>query len=229
MLLSEKDFATFGTDPKNEMMTLEKIILQTIKFDLEVEHPHKYIIIYGKEIKCDKVVVQQLVQMAWTFANDSLCSTLCLQWEAEVLAMALMFLASKINKIDIMGWIHENFDVTTELLDDICHQVLDVYQHTTKMKPSPKPKTAVSVTARATSNHLPSIQVPPIVPPLPVADVPIILPDMSVPPPSMMPSFTNNYFVPITNSQWVSGGSNQFQSFMQPPYATFMSGQLTSY
>ena len=32
------------------------------------------------------------LQMSWTFVNDSLCTTLCLQWEPEVIAIALMYL-----------------------------------------------------------------------------------------------------------------------------------------
>ena len=32
-----------------------------------------------------------MVQMSWTFVNDSLCTTLCLQWEPEIIAIAVMF------------------------------------------------------------------------------------------------------------------------------------------
>jgi cyclin K len=34
--LSEQKFMSFGDDPKEEVMTLERILLQTIKFDLQV-------------------------------------------------------------------------------------------------------------------------------------------------------------------------------------------------
>lgn len=35
-LLSDEKFFSFGDDPKEEVMTLERILLQTIKFDLQV-------------------------------------------------------------------------------------------------------------------------------------------------------------------------------------------------
>lgn len=32
-------------------MTLERILLQTIRFDLQVEHPYSYLIKYAKALK----------------------------------------------------------------------------------------------------------------------------------------------------------------------------------
>lgn len=51
-------------------MTHERILLQTIKFDLQVEHPYSYLLKYAKTFKGDKDKIQKLVQMAWTFVND---------------------------------------------------------------------------------------------------------------------------------------------------------------
>ncbi|CAD0201986.1 unnamed protein product [Chrysodeixis includens] len=137
-LLTEQKFASFGEDPKEEVMTLERILLQTIKFDLQVEHPYGYLLKYAKCLKGDKPKLQKMVQMAWTFVNDSLCTTLCLQWEPEVIAVALMFLAGKLSKFEVLDWNgripkHTAWwdmfveDITMELLEDICHQVLDLY------------------------------------------------------------------------------------------------------
>lgn len=42
--------------------------------------------------------------MAWTFINDSLCTTICLQWEPEIVAIALMFLASRLGKCTVTEW-----------------------------------------------------------------------------------------------------------------------------
>lgn len=53
-----------------EIMTLERIILQTIKFDLYVEHPYTFLLKYAKCLKGDKARLQKMVQMAWTFVND---------------------------------------------------------------------------------------------------------------------------------------------------------------
>ncbi|CAH1114206.1 unnamed protein product [Psylliodes chrysocephalus] len=137
-LLTDHKFTTFGEDPKEEVMTLERILLQTIKFDLQVEHPYQYLLKYAKCLKGDKGKLQKMVQMAWTFVNDSLCTTLALQWEPEIIAVALMYLAGKLSKFEVVDWIGRNAkhcrwwdmfveDVTMDLLEDICHQVLDLY------------------------------------------------------------------------------------------------------
>ena len=43
-LTNDKQFATFGLDPREEIMVLERVLLQTIKFDLQVDHPYQSII-----------------------------------------------------------------------------------------------------------------------------------------------------------------------------------------
>ncbi|XP_033227334.1 cyclin-K-like isoform X2 [Belonocnema kinseyi] len=157
-LLSDQKFLTFGEDPKGEtdfylqeeVMTLERILLQTIKFDLQVEHPYSYLLKYAKCLKGDKNKLQKMVQMAWTFVNDSLCTTLCLQWEPEIIAVALMYLAGKLSKFEVVDWQgrqpkHLRWwdmfveDVTMDLLEDICHQVLDLYSQANNAKPPDSP------------------------------------------------------------------------------------------
>lgn len=80
-------------------MVLERILLQTIKFDLQVEHPYMFLLRYVKQLKgwkrysvlpkhhvdtvshmggnqinvCnlgEKNKVCKVLQMAWTFVND---------------------------------------------------------------------------------------------------------------------------------------------------------------
>lgn len=51
-------------------MAIERVLLQTIRFDLHVDHPYEILLKYAKVIKGDKEKVQKLVQMAWTFIND---------------------------------------------------------------------------------------------------------------------------------------------------------------
>ncbi|KAF5270399.1 hypothetical protein FQR65_LT05587 [Abscondita terminalis] len=155
-LLNDSKFSTFGEDPKEEVMTLERILLQTIKFDLQVEHPYSYLVRYAKCLKGDEAKLEKMVQMAWTFVNDSLCTTLALQWEPEIIAVALMYLAGKLSQFEVVDWVGRNNkhlrwwdmfveDVTMDLLEDICHQVLDLYsQPATEAPPdspplSPKP------------------------------------------------------------------------------------------
>jgi len=136
----DKYWLSFGDDPIKEIMTFEKILLQTIKFDLQVDHPYSYLLKYAKTLKCEPEDKHKMVQMAWTFINDSYSTTLCLQWEPEIIAIALMYLTSKLTKFEINDWLSkkenskQNWwdqfveDLNVEILEDICHQVLDLYQ-----------------------------------------------------------------------------------------------------
>ncbi|KPM08758.1 cyclin-K-like protein [Sarcoptes scabiei] len=136
--LNDQLFSTFGDDPREEVLTLERIVLQTIRFDLQVEHPYKYLIIYAKCFKGNRDHIQEVLQVAWTFTNDSLCTTICLQWEPEIVAIAMIFLASKIRFYEITDWEgrlpHQKHwwdiyakNLSVEILEDVCHQVLDLY------------------------------------------------------------------------------------------------------
>jgi hypothetical protein len=70
LFVTDVQYAKFGDDPKEEVLTLERILLQTINFDLQVEHPYNYLLKYAKSLLGDKEKLQKMVQMAWTFIND---------------------------------------------------------------------------------------------------------------------------------------------------------------
>ncbi|CAF1371551.1 unnamed protein product, partial [Didymodactylos carnosus] len=87
----------------------------------------------------DKEQIRQMFQMAWTFVNDSYCTTLCLQWEPEIIAIAVMYLACKLSKFEITDWANKKENtkqkwweqfvegLTKDIIEDICHQHLDLY------------------------------------------------------------------------------------------------------
>ncbi|KAM4690936.1 cyclin-K [Rhinophrynus dorsalis] len=161
-LLNDVQFGQFGDDPKEEVMVLERILLQTIKFDLQVEHPYQFLLRYAKQLKGDKNKIQKLVQMAWTFVNDSLCTTLSLQWEPEIIAVAVMYLAGRLCKFEIQEWTSkpmyrrwwEQFvqDVPVDVLEDICHQILDLYSQGKQQMPHHgAPQTSPQVQAQIAS------------------------------------------------------------------------------
>lgn len=145
-ILSEEHFAQFGSDPKEEILTLERILLQTLRFDLEVEHPYEHLIRYVKQSKFTQAgqtndsIHKVILQSAWTLLNDSCCTTICLQYEPEIVAIASIFLSCKTANAEITDWDnrkqeHQNWwDVYVDNLDEkplenICHLILDVYQY----------------------------------------------------------------------------------------------------
>ncbi|XP_070492261.1 cyclin-K isoform X2 [Chironomus tepperi] len=140
-ILTNQKMMSFGEDPKEEVITMERILLKTIKFDLQIDHPYRFLIEYAKCLKSNgNTPKEQVVQKAWNFINDSLETTLCLQWEPEIIAVSMMYLACKISKYDVADWKgrvpdHQKWwdmfvkDMTKNILEDICHQVLDLYQN----------------------------------------------------------------------------------------------------
>ncbi|KAB0802750.1 hypothetical protein PPYR_04936 [Photinus pyralis] len=181
-LLSDAKFSTFGEDPKEEVMTLERILLQTIKFDLQVEHPYRYLLRYAKCLIGDESKLEKMVQMAWTFVNDSLCTTLSLQWEPEIIAVALLYLAGKLSQFEVVDWVgrtnkHLRWwdmfveDVTLDLLEDICHQVLDLYSQPVAEAPpdspplSPKPPLPAPSSSKTNGQEKEKTETPKVKPP----------------------------------------------------------------
>jgi hypothetical protein len=70
-LLSDEQVAGFrGDEWKEQLLVHERVLLQTIKFDLQVSHPYGFVLKFAKAFKGDKAKVQKVVQMAWTFIND---------------------------------------------------------------------------------------------------------------------------------------------------------------
>lgn len=145
-ILTPANFAQFGIKPKDEILTLEKILLQTIGFDFEVEHPYEYLIKYVKQLVVTPdgspgdIERRTVLQKAWAFLNDSYCSVICLRHEPEIIAIAMIFLACKTDGIEVYDWnnkksgeVHwwdayvENLDITHDI-EGVCHQLLDVIE-----------------------------------------------------------------------------------------------------
>uniref|UniRef100_A0A0R3S0C8 CYCLIN domain-containing protein n=1 Tax=Elaeophora elaphi TaxID=1147741 RepID=A0A0R3S0C8_9BILA len=123
-----------------EVMGIERVLLQTIKFDLHVDHPYTYNLLKFesfKVFKLDREKKQTVLQNAWTFVNDSISTTLCLMWEPEVIAISLIYMALKMTKLDNCDWVDRQpgeqwwdqfvANLTSDMMEDVCHKVLDYY------------------------------------------------------------------------------------------------------
>ncbi|KAI3420284.1 hypothetical protein GPALN_003598 [Globodera pallida] len=117
-----------------DLMLAERILLQTLRFDLHVEHPYTFLIQYAKGFRFDKDYMSKIVTDAWTFLNDSLGTTLCLLWEPEVLAISMLYMSFKLERAvekpfqidsNIEWWNIYVQNLSVSLMDDICHKVLD--------------------------------------------------------------------------------------------------------
>lgn len=53
-------------------MVLERILLQTIKFDLQVEHPYQFLLRYAKQLKGASF----FFTLSWVFGKNPVCTLL---------------------------------------------------------------------------------------------------------------------------------------------------------
>jgi cyclin T len=138
---------------KERILLLERIHLHTIGFDLFVEHPYKFIVekvktlTIGRKLKykdgttvaeatkslppsqLTQKMSAEIMQYSINFANDSLFTSLCLQFGPDQIATSSLFMACCYADIEPLNGPDEWMDVLDhpdlEALVSICEQVLD--------------------------------------------------------------------------------------------------------
>jgi cyclin T len=147
------------------VLTTERAVLSAIAFDLTVQHPYTSLLSIIKRLlpaEADAATDdmysstalaasakksaasgthdrRQLAQIAWNFINDSLRTTLCLQYEPKLIALAAVYMASKLTHIaltspiddhtgkpDVRPW-HETFGARLETLRTISMEIVAIY------------------------------------------------------------------------------------------------------
>ncbi|KAI9116326.1 hypothetical protein K1719_012493 [Acacia pycnantha] len=117
-------------EQQKELILLgERVVLATLGFDLNVQHPYKPLV---EAIKKFKVAQNALAQVAWNFVNDGLRTSLCLQFMPHHIAAGAIFLAAKFLKVKLPSdgekvWWQE-FDVTPRQLEEVSNQMLELYE-----------------------------------------------------------------------------------------------------
>ncbi|ESQ38897.1 hypothetical protein EUTSA_v10001866mg [Eutrema salsugineum] len=116
---------------KETVLTGEKLVLSTLGFDLEIEHPYQPVMDWIKRSVKVERDADILSQAALNFLNDGLRISLCLQFRPSQIAAAAIYLGSSFAKVklpcdgDKVWW--REFDVTKRQLWEICNQTLDLY------------------------------------------------------------------------------------------------------
>lgn len=121
---------------KEKILVCERILLTTLGFNLSVEHAYRPLLAYVKSIQGTR----DLAQVAWNFINDSLRTTICLQYAPRCLAAAAAHLAAKFlsaqkqdkeyklpDTKDGGKW-YTSFQCSEAVLEDISKQILDMYE-----------------------------------------------------------------------------------------------------
>jgi cyclin T len=148
--------ATTGNlDPKGEeflklkerILLLERVILHTIGFELSIDHPYKFMVeqikkmVQRRQLEYIKPVdgtptaqiygkmLNEMVQYAMNFANDSMHTSLCLQFEPHKIATACVYLAghfAKVRPVNKQTWLDVLGPSDIESLASISVQVVEL-------------------------------------------------------------------------------------------------------
>ncbi|XP_061591105.1 cyclin-T1 isoform X2 [Cololabis saira] len=117
-----------------DLVILESIILQTLAFEITIDHPHTHV------VKCTQLVraSKDLAQTSYFMATNSLhLTTFCLQYSPPVVACVCIHLACKWSNWEIPvstdgkhWWEYVDSTVTLELLDELTHEFLQILEKT---------------------------------------------------------------------------------------------------
>ncbi|KAM6955391.1 cyclin-T2a isoform 2-T2 [Lycodopsis pacificus] len=117
-----------------ELVILESIVLQTLGFEITIDHPHTDV------VKCSQLVraSKDLAQTSYFMATNSLhLTTFCLQYKPTVISCVCIHLACKWSNWEIPvstdgkhWWEYVDNSVTLELLDELTHEFLQILEKT---------------------------------------------------------------------------------------------------
>ncbi|KAK8798235.1 hypothetical protein WA588_003320 [Blastocystis sp. NMH] len=121
------------TDPifirwRSLLLETEKLVLSVFGYHLYgiTDHPHRYILFFIKKLECDESVAQR----AWNILNDSLQLPLCVQFTANTIACAALYLAAMTLGISLpqrVAW-WELFDASLDDIQVITHTMIALYK-----------------------------------------------------------------------------------------------------
>ncbi|GFR51507.1 hypothetical protein Agub_g13922, partial [Astrephomene gubernaculifera] len=127
---------------KEEVLQAERAVLYTLGFDLNIGHPYNDLIhwLNREQLLTDlpnESPYKPLVQNSWNLVNDSLRTTLCLQFPASKIAWAALWMADLLNidngthysKLPCGAAFFDKFEIRPEELASICDQMLSEYEH----------------------------------------------------------------------------------------------------
>ncbi|EHB16225.1 Cyclin-T1 [Heterocephalus glaber] len=117
-----------------DLVILESIILQTLGFELTIDHPHTHV------VKCTQLVQasKDLAQTSYFMATNSLhLTTFSLQYTPPVVACVCIHLACKWSNWEIPvstdgkhWWEYVDATVTLEFLDELTYEFLQILEKT---------------------------------------------------------------------------------------------------
>ncbi|KAF5196187.1 Cyclin-t1-4 [Thalictrum thalictroides] len=141
---------------KELVLIAERLLLVTIGFDFNIQHPYKPLVAALKKLDISQ---NDVARVAWNFVNDWLRTSLCLQYKPHYIAAGSMYLAAKFCKVKLpsekekVWWLE--FDVSPHQLEEVIKKMLKVLEEN-KRQPVPSSSdkaTKAAVVKKATPSN----------------------------------------------------------------------------
>ncbi|KAA0707312.1 Cyclin-T1 [Triplophysa tibetana] len=121
-----------------DLVILESIILQTLAFEITIDHPHTHVVKCTQLVRGVVTASKDLAQTSYFMATNSLhLTTFCLQYSPPIVACICIHLACKWSNWEIPvstdskhWWEYVDPTVTLELLDDLTNEFLQILEKT---------------------------------------------------------------------------------------------------
>ncbi|KAJ3397384.1 Cyclin-L1 [Lobulomyces angularis] len=118
----------FFYDCKDGMFEVEKQVLSKLGFNVQVHHPHSFLINYLRSLNLSENY--ELSQLSWNYMNDCLRTNVVVCYQPSSIACSVIYLACRILKIKLPTnppwW--EVYDVFEGDLIDISKHILALYE-----------------------------------------------------------------------------------------------------
>ena len=131
---------------REKVLDTERIVLTTLGFDFQIDHPYRHLLACINSLEkdstlkaeCQKVFVdgsnKKIKQFAWNFVNDSLRTTLALEYNPRLIGAGALSLAAKFQKVTLerkdlgheRNW-WEVLGVSLRSIEDIEKTLLEIY------------------------------------------------------------------------------------------------------
>jgi cyclin T len=82
---------------KEQVLVAERILLQTLGFELQLDHPYRDLLAYVRSVAMSR----DFAALAWNFVNDSYRTTICLQYDHKTIAAAAVAMVAALRQVTV--------------------------------------------------------------------------------------------------------------------------------
>ncbi|XP_015362452.1 cyclin-Q isoform X2 [Marmota marmota marmota] len=130
---------------RDSIVQCELLMLRVLRFQVSFQHPHKYLLHYLISLKnwLNRYSWQRtpISVTAWALLRDSYHGGLCLRFQAQHLAVAVLYLALQVYGVEVPAeseaekpwWQVFSDDLTKPIIDNIVSDLIQIYTMDTEI------------------------------------------------------------------------------------------------